>query len=124
MNTFLKIKYDLKDNIRLEQCVYVVLSLSLYLYLSFIVLQDTLNAPAAEEVSLESHCAYKYLFNYRGVAASFRHKHLFLCGSLVFHVGDEWTEFYYHAMKPWIHYIPVPQDATQNQLEYLYLFYY
>ncbi|XP_058803538.1 O-glucosyltransferase rumi homolog [Phymastichus coffea] len=84
--------------------------------------KDTLNAPAATEVSLESHCAYKYLFNYRGVAASFRHKHLFLCGSLVFHVGEEWTEFYYDVMKPWIHYIPVPSHATQDQLEELIQF--
>jgi protein glucosyltransferase len=44
------------------------------------------------------------------VAASFRFKHLFLCNSLVFHVGDEWLEFFYDAMKPWVHYIPVRQD--------------
>ncbi|XP_011501303.1 PREDICTED: O-glucosyltransferase rumi homolog [Ceratosolen solmsi marchali] len=84
--------------------------------------KDTLNSLPATEASLESHCSYKYLFNYRGVAASFRHKHLFLCGSLVFHVGNEWTEFYYHAMKPWIHYIPVPKNATQKQLEELIRF--
>ena len=51
--------------------------------------------------------AFRYLFNFRGVAASFRLKHLFLCNSLVFHVGDEWLEFFYDALKPWIHYIPV-----------------
>lgn len=73
--------------------------------------------PPAPEVSLEEHCKYKYLFNYRGVAASFRHKHLFLCESLVFHVGKEWVEFYYNAMKPWIHYIPVPKNATQSKLK-------
>ncbi|XP_051162913.1 O-glucosyltransferase rumi homolog isoform X2 [Leptopilina boulardi] len=84
--------------------------------------KDTLNLPPAGEVSLESHCAYKYLFNYRGVAASFRHKHLFLCESLVFHVGNEWTEFYYDAMKPWIHYIPVSKDASQSELEELIQF--
>lgn len=84
--------------------------------------KDTLNKPPAPEASLESHCSYKYLFNYRGVAASFRHKHLFICGSLVFHVGTEWTEFYYDAMKPWIHYIPVPKDASQKQLEDLIMF--
>ncbi|XP_050462265.1 O-glucosyltransferase rumi homolog isoform X2 [Cataglyphis hispanica] len=81
--------------------------------------EDTLYAAPASEVPLESHCAYKYLFNFRGVAASFRHKHLFLCRSLVFHVGDEWTEFYYYAMKPWIHYIPVSKNADQKELENL-----
>ncbi|MGH0131677.1 UNVERIFIED_CONTAM: hypothetical protein FKN15_032752 [Acipenser sinensis] len=53
-----------------------------------------------------------YLFNFRGVAASFRLKHLFLCGSLVFHVGDEWLEFFYPQLKPWVHYIPVKQDLS------------
>ncbi|XP_033320875.2 O-glucosyltransferase rumi homolog isoform X1 [Megalopta genalis] len=84
--------------------------------------EDTLHAPPAVEVSLESHCKYKYLFNFKGVAASFRHKHLFLCQSLVFHVGDEWTEFYYDAMVPWIHYIPVPKDANQSEIEELIQF--
>ncbi|KYN02298.1 PREDICTED: O-glucosyltransferase rumi homolog [Cyphomyrmex costatus] len=79
--------------------------------------EDTLHATPASEASLESHCTYKYLFNFRGVAASFRHKHLFLCRSLVFHVGDEWIEFYYYAMKPWIHYIPVSKDVDQKELE-------
>ncbi|CAK9801958.1 O-glucosyltransferase rumi homolog [Anthophora quadrimaculata] len=84
--------------------------------------EDTLYAPPAAEVSLKAHCKYKYLFNYRGVAASFRHKHLFLCRSLVFHVGDEWIEFYYDTMIPWIHYIPVSKDADQSVLENLIQF--
>ena len=67
---------------------------------------DTLGAEPAAEVALEDHCAYRFLFNFRGVAASFRLKHLFLCGSLVFHVGREWDEFFYSALVPWIHYVP------------------
>ncbi|XP_059098475.1 O-glucosyltransferase rumi homolog, partial [Tigriopus californicus] len=78
--------------------------------------QDTLDAEPAEEVSFEDHCQYRYLFNFRGVAASFRFKHLFLCGSLVFHVGQEWIEFFYPAMIPWYHYIPVASDASQEDL--------
>ncbi|KAK2547994.1 Protein O-glucosyltransferase 1 [Acropora cervicornis] len=68
---------------------------------------DTLHAPPAKEIKLEDHCEYRYLFNFRGVAASFRFKHLFMCKSLVFHVGNEWLEFFYRALKPWVHYIPV-----------------
>ncbi|XP_069491806.1 protein O-glucosyltransferase 1 [Ambystoma mexicanum] len=74
--------------------------------------KDTLGRPPAKEVPLVDHCKYKYLFNFRGVAASFRLKHLFLCGSLVFHVGDEWLEFFYPQLKPWVHYIPVQQDLS------------
>ncbi|KAM9830148.1 protein O-glucosyltransferase 1 isoform 3-T3 [Syngnathus typhle] len=74
--------------------------------------KDTLGRPPAKEIPLVEHCKYKYLFNFRGVAASFRFKHLFLCGSLVFHVGDEWQEFFYPQLKPWVHYIPVKQDLS------------
>uniref|UniRef100_A0A8C6J9J4 Uncharacterized protein n=2 Tax=Melopsittacus undulatus TaxID=13146 RepID=A0A8C6J9J4_MELUD len=74
--------------------------------------KDTLGKPAAKEIPLVDHCKYKYLFNFRGVAASFRLKHLFLCGSLVFHVGEEWLEFFYPQLKPWVHYIPVRSDLS------------
>nr|CAG4647963.1 EOG090X07KN [Moina brachiata] len=83
---------------------------------------DTLGAQPAKEVALEDHCAYKYLFNYRGVAASFRFKHLFLCKSLVFHVGSDWIEFFYPAMKPWVHYIPVPSTASKEAIARLVRF--
>jgi protein glucosyltransferase len=72
---------------------------------------DLLNGPEANLVKLEDHCQWKYLVNFKGVAASFRHKHLFLCGSLVFHVGDEWYEHYYGALKPWVHYVPIRADS-------------
>lgn len=78
---------------------------------------DTLNMEPAKEISLEEHCKYKYLFNFRGVAASFRFKHLFLCKSLVFHVGDEWQEFFYESLKPWVHYVPIKTDSTIGELK-------
>ncbi|KAG8316813.1 Protein O-glucosyltransferase 1 [Homalodisca vitripennis] len=81
--------------------------------------KDTLYSPPAEEVALEDHCKYKYLFNFRGVAASFRLKHLFLCESLVFNVGNEWLEFFHTALKPWVHYIPVKSNATKKELSIL-----
>jgi protein glucosyltransferase len=85
--------------------------------------KDTLGAEPADEVSLEDHCKYKFLFNYRGVAASFRLKHLFLCKSLVFHVGNEWTEFFYDSLKPWVHYVPVNSKAKPEELEKLIKFF-
>jgi len=77
---------------------------------------DTLGKAPAEEASLEEHCKYKVLFNYRGVAASFRLKHLFLCRSLVVHVGDAWQEFFYPALKPWLHYVPLSTHANEEEL--------
>nr|XP_021182542.2 O-glucosyltransferase rumi homolog [Helicoverpa armigera] len=84
---------------------------------------DTLYAPPASEVPFEDHCKYKYVFNYRGVAASFRFKHLFLCKSLVFHVGDQWLEFFYPSLKPWVHYVPISTDATQEEIKDLINFF-
>ncbi|XP_075222142.1 O-glucosyltransferase rumi homolog [Lycorma delicatula] len=85
--------------------------------------KDTLDAEPAEEVSLEDHCKYRYLFNFRGVAASFRLKHLFLCGSLVFHVGNEWLEFFYRRLKPWVHYVPIEKNAKKQDLKALIEFF-
>jgi protein glucosyltransferase len=76
---------------------------------------DTLGVEPSPEVTMELQCQYRYLFNFRGVAASFRLKHLFLCGSLVFHVGDmgdDYLEFFYGALVPWVHYIPVREDGA------------
>ncbi|CAO1407480.1 unnamed protein product [Diamesa tonsa] len=86
-------------------------------------MSDTLNEEPAEEVSLENHCKFKFLFNFRGVASSFRFKHLFLCKSLVFHVGNEWDEFFYDSLKPWVHYIPVDSKATSEELKSLIKFF-
>ena len=55
---------------------------------------------------------FRYLVNFRGVAASFRLRHLFLCRSLVFHVGEDWIEFFYPLLQPWVHYVPVQQDLS------------
>lgn len=82
---------------------------------------DLLDGPEAELVKLEDHCQWKVLLNYRGVAASFRHKHLFLCESLVFHVDDGWEEFYYPMLQPWVHYVPLRPDS--RDLEHLLRFF-
>ena len=70
-----------------------------------------------------SHMFCKHCFFSRvNVLFFFRFKHLFLCGSTVLHVGDEWMEFFYPVMKPWIHFVPVDAKASQEQLEDLILF--
>jgi len=58
---------------------------------------------------------FRYLFNFRGVAASFRFRHLFLCGSVVLHVGNEWVEFFYSSLHPWVHYVPLDKDLHDIQ---------
>lgn len=41
---------------------------------------------------------------------------MFLCKSLVFHVGKEWQEFFYSPLKPWIHYIPIEANSSKEKL--------
>lgn len=103
-------------------CKVSVLNTFVNCYQTLKYFQDTLYAPPAAEISLEDHCQYKYLFNFRGVAASFRFKHLFLCKSLVFHVGSEWQEFFYPLLKPWVHYIPVDTHANKEEIKKLIQF--
>ncbi|XP_037041149.1 O-glucosyltransferase rumi homolog [Bradysia coprophila] len=83
---------------------------------------DTLGAEPVKDIPMENHCRYKYLFNFRGVAASFRFRHLFMCQSLVIHVGDEWKEFFYDALVPNYHFIQVPAYPQENELRYLLRF--
>ena len=54
------------------------------------------------------------------MAASFRFKHLFLCKSLVFHVGDDWEEFFYPLLKPWVHYVPIRNDYSREDVRYAF----
>uniref|UniRef100_A0A914RXZ7 Glycosyl transferase CAP10 domain-containing protein n=1 Tax=Parascaris equorum TaxID=6256 RepID=A0A914RXZ7_PAREQ len=82
--------------------------------------QDTLGEQPASELSFEDHCSYKYLFNFAGVAASFRLRHLLLCGSPVFNVGHQWIEFFYGALYPWIHFVEVAEEM--NNVEELLRF--
>lgn len=73
---------------------------------------DVLKLEPAQEVGPREHCAYRYLLNFDGVAASFRLKNLLACGSTVLYVRPEWIEFFYYALVPWQHYVPLPYDVA------------
>lgn len=83
---------------------------------------DTLGEDPAPTVSFEGHCNYRYLVNAHGVAASFRLKHLFLCGSLVLDIKSDWIEFYYPALIPWVHFVPLAKDFSDaaDVIEFLH----
>ena len=36
--------------------------------------------------------------------------------SLVLHVGSDWEEFFYPSLVPWLHYVPVPAEADQQEI--------
>ena len=82
---------------------------------------DTLGEQPAPTVTFEEQCRYKYLFNMRGVSASFRYKHLFLCKSLVLNVDSDWIEFFYPELKPWVHFIPIAKDYSDLEEKLMFL---
>ncbi|HSS78093.1 MAG TPA: glycosyl transferase family 90, partial [Thermoanaerobaculia bacterium] len=67
----------------------------------------------AEPVSPRDHCAYRYLLNFDGVAASFRLKNVLACGGLVFYVEPRWEEFFYAKLVPGEHYVPLSLDVDE-----------
>ncbi|HEX4960374.1 MAG TPA: glycosyl transferase family 90 [Thermoanaerobaculia bacterium] len=67
----------------------------------------------AEPVSPRDHCAYRYLLNFDGVAASFRLKNVLACGGLVFYVDPKWVEFFYAKLVPGEHYVPLSLDVGE-----------
>jgi protein glucosyltransferase len=56
-------------------------------------------------------CAFKYLPNFDGVAASFRLRSAMACGSVVVGAGMNWQEFFYGKLQPWVHYVPSRGDG-------------
>ena len=41
----------------------------------------------------------------------------------MFHVGDQWLEFFYPSLKPWVHYVPISPKATEKEIEDLIYFF-
>lgn len=38
----------------------------------------------------------------------------------MFHVGDEWTEFFYPLLKPWVHYVPVNSNYSREDVRFVF----
>jgi xylosyl alpha-1,3-xylosyltransferase len=74
---------------------------------------ETLKLAPAETVSPRDHCAFRYLLNFDGVAASFRLKNVLACGGLVFYVDPQWVEFFYAKLVPGEHYVPLSLDVAE-----------
>ncbi len=74
---------------------------------------QTLKLAPAETVSPRDHCAFRYLLNFDGVAASFRLKNVLACGGLVFYVDPQWVEFFYPKLVPGEHYVPLSLDVAE-----------
>lgn len=74
---------------------------------------NVLKLTPAEPIPPRDHCAYRYLLNFDGVAASFRLKNVLACGGLVFYVEPKWVEFFYAKLVPGEHYVPLSLDVEE-----------
>lgn len=79
------------------------------------VVTKTLGITPAEPVAPRDHCAFRYLLNFDGVAASFRLKNLLACGGLVLYVDPQWVEFFYPKLVAGEHYVPLSRDPEEAE---------
>ena len=66
-------------------------------------------------------CKHKYLLQLDGNGISGRSTHLFSSGSLVFKPDSVFSEWYYHNLRPWVHYVPVHEflEDVVEQVEWI-----
>jgi hypothetical protein len=71
-----------------------------------------LQTEGAAFVSLADHCRYRYLIDLEGAGYSGRLKLLLFCGRPLFVQTRRWREFFFDALVPFEHYIPVKEDLS------------
>ena len=65
---------------------------------------------------IETHFYYKYLLDVDGHANTYsRCRWILLSNSVLLKVGSSYSQWYYRAMKPWVHYVPVREDLSDLQ---------
>eukprot|EP00195_Chlamydomonas_chlamydogama_P008851 CAMPEP_0202897950 /NCGR_PEP_ID=MMETSP1392-20130828/6577_1 /ASSEMBLY_ACC=CAM_ASM_000868 /TAXON_ID=225041 /ORGANISM="Chlamydomonas chlamydogama, Strain SAG 11-48b" /LENGTH=391 /DNA_ID=CAMNT_0049583727 /DNA_START=248 /DNA_END=1424 /DNA_ORIENTATION=- len=74
---------------------------------------------SAPKLPLTEHARYKYLLHVDGQALSSRMEQLLPMNSLVFKEESGYRTFYYHLLKPMVHYVPVWKDTPDDMLDML-----
>ena len=58
---------------------------------------------------------YKYVFSIDGHAAVLRLPHLLKGPGIVFTITDEWEEYYFPDLVPYVHYVPIAKEGVEMQ---------
>jgi protein glucosyltransferase len=78
--------------------------------------------PLARHVPIEDHFAYKYLIDVDGNSCTYsRCRWILLSNSVLVKPGSENIQWYYKALKPWIHYVPIQSDFQDLADQYKWL---
>lgn len=62
---------------------------------------------SADFVSVPDHSKFRFLLALDGLTVSQRFSKLFFTNSVVFKEVSAWEEFFYDALHPWVHYVPI-----------------
>lgn len=66
-----------------------------------------------QETAIQDHFRYKYLLDIDGNANTYsRCRWILLSNSTLLKVASPFHQWYYKAMQPWVHYVPVKEDLS------------
>ena len=65
---------------------------------------------------LAEHAAYKYLLDTDGFSAAYKLQQLLAVGSVVLHPASVWRSYFYDAMLPYVHYVPLWHAGADDVL--------
>ena len=69
--------------------------------------------PSSPPVSVPRHLRYRYLIDVDGNASSWSRVYwILLSHSVLLKQASPWYQWYYKAIKPWVHYIPLAHDVS------------
>ena len=68
---------------------------------------------------LGDHGAYKYLLDTDGFTSAYKLQQLLATNSLVLHHASPWRAFYYGALRPWAHYVPLWKSSADDAIRLL-----
>ena len=63
-------------------------------------------------------CQYKHLLLLDGNTATGRSSSWFASGSVIFKPDSVFSEWYYHALKPWVHFVPVRERLEDLEVQF------
>jgi hypothetical protein len=69
-----------------------------------------------QEAAIQDHFQYKYLLDIDGNANTYsRCRWILLSNSVLLKVASPFRQWYYRAIQPWVHYIPIQEDLSDLQ---------
>ena len=78
-------------------------------------------SPLASVDTRTGQCRHKHLLLLDGNTATGRSSQWFAAGSTVFKPDSVFSEWFYHALRPWVHYVPVRERLEDLEAQFDYV---